>query len=177
MRPSGTVLIAVTALVVGIEAPALAHQVNVVAHKISGSQLKPNTVTGKQVKESTLATVPSARTANHVVAAKRHLLTLIDGWQNDADFAHAAAYTIDAQGFVHLEGAISSTGIVDTPFVLPPGARPRRDTYEPVLENNGYIGDIYIRSTGDVEIENANNASPGNEKNYTGLDGVTFPTH
>jgi hypothetical protein len=48
----------------------MAHQINVVAHKISGSSIAPhsiagdrlknNTVTGAQVKESTLAAVPDA---------------------------------------------------------------------------------------------------------------------
>lgn len=69
-KPSSAVAIAVVALVIGLEAPAMAHQVNVIAHEISGSSIKPhsiagnrlknNTVTGAQVKESTLAAVPDA---------------------------------------------------------------------------------------------------------------------
>jgi hypothetical protein len=63
LTSSGTVAIAAVALVIGLTAPALAHEANVVAHKISGSDLKKNSVTGKQIKESTLATVPSATNA------------------------------------------------------------------------------------------------------------------
>lgn len=63
-QPSGAVAIAVVALVIGLEAPAMAHQVRVVAHQISGSSIKANTVTGKQVKESSLGVVPKAATAD-----------------------------------------------------------------------------------------------------------------
>jgi hypothetical protein len=73
LKPSGTILVAVLALVVGLEAPAMAHQVNVIAHKLNGStiakgsipgdRLKNNEVTGKQVNEKTLSTVPSASNA------------------------------------------------------------------------------------------------------------------
>jgi hypothetical protein len=68
-KPSATVSVAVIALVIGLEAPAMAHQVRVVAAKISGSQIKPDTVTGKQVKESTLGTVPKAATATKATTA------------------------------------------------------------------------------------------------------------
>jgi hypothetical protein len=57
---AGTIAIAAAALVIGLTAPAVAHQANIAAHKISGSRLKNNSVTGKQIKESTLATVPNA---------------------------------------------------------------------------------------------------------------------
>jgi hypothetical protein len=63
---TGTVAVAAVALVIGLTAPAVAHQAKAVAHKISGSQLKKNSVTGKQIKESTLATVPKARDADRL---------------------------------------------------------------------------------------------------------------
>jgi hypothetical protein len=143
-------------------------------HKISGSSLKPNTVTGKQVKESTLGTVPRAATARKLPSPKVHNLTLISGWGNAPDFNDDAAYTIDAQGYVHLEGAISSEGLTDDPFVLPKKARPRHDTYVPVPQSGGYTGYLFIPADGVVEIASDPAASPGNEKIYTGLDGVTF---
>jgi hypothetical protein len=46
----------------------MAHQV---AHKISGSTIKPNTVTGKQVKESTLGIVPKAKLATKATTATK----------------------------------------------------------------------------------------------------------
>ncbi len=70
LGPLPTLVVAVVALIVGLATPAAAHQVNVIAHKISGSQLKPNSVTGKQVKESTLATVPSAKNATELGGKK-----------------------------------------------------------------------------------------------------------
>lgn len=179
VKPSGTVLVAVLALVIGLEAPAMAHQVKTVAHKISGSRLKSNTVTGKQIKESTLAIVPKAKTATtaqHIPPPTKHLLTLIDGWRNDADFKHDAAYTVDAQGYVHLEGAISSIGTDDTPFVLPIGARPAIDTNEPALQNNDYVGAISIPADGEVEIIDDPGVSAGNDFAFTSLDGITFST-
>jgi hypothetical protein len=63
LKPSSAVLLVVVALVIGLEAPAMAHQATVIAHKISGSELKNNSVTGRQIKESTLSTVPSAANA------------------------------------------------------------------------------------------------------------------
>jgi hypothetical protein len=57
-RVPATLVVGVIALVIGLEAPALGHAGRAVAHKISGSTIKPNTVTGKQVKESTLGIVP-----------------------------------------------------------------------------------------------------------------------
>jgi hypothetical protein len=43
-------------------------------------------VTGKQVKESTLGTVPHAVSAQRLPAAKPHNLKLINGWVIDADY-------------------------------------------------------------------------------------------
>jgi hypothetical protein len=118
-KPSGTVLLVAGALVIGMELPAMAHQVNVVAHKISGSDIKPNTVTGRQVKESTLGTVPSAKRASKLPSLKWHTLALTNGWSNFYA-KQPAAWAVDAQGVVHLRGAVTG-GSEDFPFATLPG--------------------------------------------------------
>lgn len=172
---SPTFAVAVLALTVGLAAPAAAGQV---VHKISGKQLKPNTVTGKQVKESTLSTVPRATTARHLAAPKHHELTLANGWLNDADEAEGpASYTIDAQGYVHLEGAISGVGSSSNQAItLDVAARPKHDMYVPVVQNNFYVGTLYVPVDGEVVIYNAGGAPPDNQTHYTSLDGATWPT-
>jgi hypothetical protein len=57
-RPSASMIVASAALVVALGGSASA------AVLINGHNIKPDTVTGVQVKESTLKTVPSARSAN-----------------------------------------------------------------------------------------------------------------
>lgn len=56
--PSPAMVVAVSALVIALAGTAYA------AKKISGSLIKANTVTGKQIKESTVKNVTSARTLN-----------------------------------------------------------------------------------------------------------------
>jgi hypothetical protein len=102
---------------------------------IPGNRLKDNAVTGRQINESTLATVPravlaasaaSATTAKNASSADTaarltpagefHPLTLdtANGW-TDASAAgpghvtaHPAGYYEDREGFVHLEGAVEN---------------------------------------------------------------------
>lgn len=57
-RPSPALVVATLALVVAMGGTASA------VTMINGKNIKPNTVTGKQVKESSLATVPSAKSAS-----------------------------------------------------------------------------------------------------------------
>src|SRR3954466_13291511 len=64
-------------------------------HSLSGNKLKADTVTGKQVKESSLGTVPSAASAAHAAVADRASAPALHGyaygpsWGPEATLARA----------------------------------------------------------------------------------------
>jgi hypothetical protein len=169
LKPSGTMLVAVVALVIGLEAPAMAHQVNVVAHKISGSQLKPNSVTGKQIKESSLGVVPKAAALTPLVW---HKVKLINHWTN-VNSERRAAYAIDAQGVVHLQGDIEGGDQFTAAFKLPAAARPDQSVNIPVELSALRVGDLDVESTGPVTPEDGTNPS-GTASTGTMFDGVVY---
>jgi hypothetical protein len=154
ITPPAAVLIAVTALVVGLEAPAVAHQVNVAAHKISGSTLKPNSVTGKQIKESTLGVVPKAKT---IPALKWHKLTLINSWVSVTP-SRPASYAIDAQGLVHFKGEIEDGTAFSESFILPTPAAPTATLNFPVYAGAGGLGSLDVEDNGHVVPASASGA-------------------
>lgn len=177
--PAGTLLIAVVALVLGLTAPAMAHQAKVAATKISGHDLKPNSVTGKQIKESTLGIVPKAKT---LPALKWHRIALQHGWKNISSEARPAAYAVDAQGIVHLRGAITggTTGVTDTVvFTLPKAASPPKDddVYLPVNSVGVVEGGYLLVSDGSVFTEANSLAAETAVTNYASLEGITFSAH
>ena len=73
LRPSPALVVALLALVVAVGGTAYASgKINgaaIAGHSIAGSKLKKDTLTGKQVKESGLATVPHAANADHASSA------------------------------------------------------------------------------------------------------------
>jgi hypothetical protein len=171
LKPSGTVLIAAVALVIGLEAPAAAHQV---AHKISGSDLKPNSVTGKQVKESSLAVVPEART---LPPLKWHRLVMQNGWSSVVG-DRPAAYAVDAQGIVHLRGEITggTNGTTDNvAFTLPADAAPpaTHDTTLPVAAANGFL-EYFTIIKGDFYPEAYDGPGEAAIQSSANLEGITF---
>jgi hypothetical protein len=143
ITPSGAVLLAATALVIGVEAPAMAHQV---AHKIDGSTLKSNSVTGKQIKESTLGIVPKAAA---LPALKWHKIALINSWVS-VSTKRPASWAIDAQGIVHLRGEIENGAAFHAAFVLPAAATPEVILIVPVSVNGLDNGDLDIGPSGQV---------------------------
>jgi hypothetical protein len=170
IKPSGTVLIAAIALVIGLEAPAAAHQI---AHKISGSQLKPNTVTGKQIKESTLGTVPRATRARTLPALVWHPITTFENdWDNFQNGTYLAAYAVDAQGIVRLRGAIIG-GTQEAAFKLPKKLAGAAFLEVPVQRAHG-VGEFFLNPDGTVDIS----TNPGDDNatnTLADLDGVSFP--
>ena len=64
-RPSASMIVACVALIAAVGGSAYA------ASKINGKSIKSNTVTGKQVKEKSLGTVPKAKAARTANSAKR----------------------------------------------------------------------------------------------------------
>lgn len=91
VRPSAALGLAVVALVIGLDAPAMAHQVRTVSAKITGSSIKPDTVTGKQVKESTLGVVPKAASAAKATSATTAGNSLKLGGKPASSYAAATA--------------------------------------------------------------------------------------
>jgi hypothetical protein len=174
VKPSSTVLIAVVALVIGLESPAMAHQANVAVHKIRGSELVSNSVTGKQIKESTLGVVPEAK---RLPPLKWHVITTFiasDHWVSYGSPYFPAAYALDSQGVVHFRGAIKNTlGMAGSvAFLLPTALQPTHFV-NLAFDSQGGV-------TGDLEINGANvapNAPAGGVTAvaaYTSLDGVTY---
>lgn len=182
LKPSGSVIAVAVALVIGLEAPAMAHQVADVAHRISGTtievhtlpgdRIKGNTVTGRQIAESTLATVPRART---IPALKWHDITAFkNGWSNLGGGRAAAAYAVDAQGSVHLRGAIQGTTSGTIAFTLPAAISSTRILAVPVVVD-GSFGLLSIKD-GDVLPEDGTGSPVGSAIFATSLAGVTFST-
>jgi hypothetical protein len=73
-RPTATTTLAVGALVVALSGTAVAVTAQngnklIKKHTLSGNRLHNNTITGAQVKESTLGQVPSAASADHATSA------------------------------------------------------------------------------------------------------------
>jgi hypothetical protein len=169
--PSGTVLVAAVALAIGLEAPAAAHQV---AHKISGSELKANSVTGKQVKESTLGVVPEATS---LPPLKWHKLVMQHGWESAQGYRRAA-YAVDAQGIVHFRGAIDggTHGVTDTvAFTLPANAAPpaSHDMTLPVWVAAGDV-EYFTVIKGDFYPEAGSGSGEINIAHFADLEGITY---
>jgi hypothetical protein len=179
-KPSGTVLIAAVALVIGLEAPAAAHQVaqqisgsTIKVHSIAGNRLKNNTVTGKQIKESTLGTVRRATEATKLPALVWHQVTLTNSWAATNSVYGLPEWAKDAQGIVHLRGFVSGgTGGVSA-FALPVAERPAHYADVPILTNNSQLSYLGIFSDGTV-----NPFDVGTSSVHSGvfLNGVTFST-
>jgi hypothetical protein len=99
-------------------------------HSLSGNRLKPDSVTGAQVAESSLASVPHADDATRAESLPAPAaVTLPDsaGW---VPVGAPLELRKDAAGFVHLEGATSlHAGASMLMTVLPAGDRPDRQLF------------------------------------------------
>jgi len=149
---------------------------------LSGNRLKPDTVTGRQVREGTLAEVPkaaSAGTAGRALLADR--ATVADGLapltevplQLNATWASSEPsappfHVVDGQGLVRLQGAVTRTGGSDNLITtLPPGARPIAAVYAPVVTTGFVIGAVGIAPNGEVRLQSGNTG-------FVSLDSITF---
>lgn len=120
-----------------------------------------------------MATLPTRTTANiadehvadhnalHTVYNRRDTtanpwvdVTLVNGWVNAGSGYANAGYMIDASGFVHLRGAISSgTANVDA-FVLPSGFRPATQSLTGVVSGSlsNVLSYVLITPAGAVQV-------------------------
>jgi hypothetical protein len=140
---------------------------------LSGNRLRLDTVTGKEVAEGKLGTVPKARLATHLPKLVWHTLTLANGWQNYNGSVRLPAWAIDAQGVVHLRGAIYQPSPGDVTFAqLPVAARPQVTVYLATDMVNASPGRIDISSDGTMQADYYNVALDA--QSFTNLDGVTY---
>jgi hypothetical protein len=185
-------LIVAGIVVVGLAAPAAGHEAShlikgssIAKHSIPGNRLENNAVTGAQIKESTLGTVPKATRATKLPALVWHVAALKNGWQTTNTSTNRdgpASYALDAQGVVHLKGGVglSPAPIGGTPntivFTLPVGMRPEHFMTISVPQVSDTTGELIIAPTGIVTVEDDEQMQSSGAQ-YTSLDGVTFPTN
>jgi hypothetical protein len=138
-------------------------------HSLSGNRLKPDSVTGAQLSESTLGTVPHAAVADSLPAPALQPLTAGGLWTVGTDRALGARK--DAAGFVHLEGDIGLHQISNNTVMttLPPGDRPAATSYFTVSTGTGGAtpGVVRVSNNGDVAFVSGTDS-------YVALDSIEF---
>jgi hypothetical protein len=201
LLPSPAMVVACVALLVALGGTGYA------ATKINGktlkdrsvpsAKLKRDSVSGSEIREATLQTVPraaSAGQADHAALADAAAraenagradsaataadlpdltfenLTLEHGWTTYLETRPPAA-ALDAQGIVHLRGGMSD-GSSPIVFTLPAQLRPATNVYVPVDLVNGHPGRLSIDPDGTVVVVAANGFTDA--KAFTSLEGVTF---
>lgn len=106
-------------------------------------------------------------------------LNLKNGWSSFGGSLTPAA-ALDAQGVVHLRGAIAQ-GIADGDNFaqLPTAFRPNQDVFMPVATGNHNLGRLNVEPNGEMTVEpDAGGTVPADaHKNFTSLDGVTYEGH
>jgi hypothetical protein len=99
-------------------------------------------------------------------------LTLKNGWvKYGSGTASPAVRKIS--GIVHLEGAVTTKGINQVPFILPAGDRPPLRIFVPIDLCGATNGDLFIQPDGSVTVD-AEGGNWGNAQCFTSLDGVSF---
>jgi hypothetical protein len=101
-------------------------------------------------------------------------LTLIDGW-GSASGAYQAAAALDAQGIVHLRGAVAqgiSSG--DTFTVMPPAFRPDETVVLPIGVVAANQGQLVISSSGEATLSVEQGGPATGHKLFSSLDGVSY---
>ena len=181
MRPRSpaTTVLAVVALVVALcgtsfagYAAGKAEGDSVIKKRsLSGNRLKADTLTGKQVQESSLGAVPRATAADRagladtVPAPAFHPLALgpdiVPNSQN-----RPPGWRKDASGFVHLEGAVGFDAAQEVIATLPPEARPAaRATF--LVNQQGGPAIVQVQADGVLGLGDGNT-------NTLALDAISF---
>ena len=143
---------------------------------LSGNRLRHNTVTGYEINESTLGTVPKAARANALPALVWHPFTFVNGWRNVfPGTARPAGWAIDAQGIVHFRGLVGASSQNCSPTfatiptsVLPPDL----EVNVPIFAIDAGVARLSVSTTGTVAIYGGATAACGDNN----LEGVTFTT-
>jgi hypothetical protein len=101
-------------------------------------------------------------------------LTLINGWSSNSG-SYTAAAALDAQGIVHLRGAVAQ-GIAssDTFAVLPGPLRPDESVSLVIDIVAGNQGRLSISPNGEATLAPEQGGPPTGHKLFSSLDGVTY---
>jgi hypothetical protein len=174
-------LLATGGLVVGLALPAAAHEASslingksIAVRSLPGDRLKNNTLTGKQIKESTLGTVPKAK---HLPALVWHRLTLKNGWVSGSIATpgyRAPAYAVDAQGLVHFRGTMAGGNAGTVAFTLPKALRPKKGLFisSPMLASGAKEALLTITATG--AMPGPGDASSTDVTDLSILEGIVY---
>ncbi|CAN5514278.1 hypothetical protein BH11ACT8_BH11ACT8_16320 [soil metagenome] len=167
---------------------------------LSGNRLRPDTVTGPKIKESTLGKVPRAARADHATSAghatsadsaanaayaseavaaetaydvvdptRQSLYNYGNGWVSDSlyDTNPLGSY-LDAEHFVHLQGAMTRTsGSATVLGTLAGGHRPPGNLYLPVYTTSQSVGTLLISPDGNMTLLSGNSS-------FVSLEGIVF---
>jgi hypothetical protein len=139
-------------------------------HSLSANRLKADTVTGAEVAESSLGTVPRAAAVDSLPAPSPLAgLVLGTGWASVPDAGtRPVGYRKDALGVVHLQGAVQrSSGTNDVIGQLPPGFRPAGKIFLLALAN----GDS---ATLEIDPDGAVRWFGGGSELFISLEAITF---
>lgn len=100
-----------------------------------------------------------------------------NSWTNYGSGYQGAAYWMDSNYVVHLEGLIKggtiSTGTTGVAFTLPAGFLPLNTRLIGTYFSTNAIGRIQLANTGDISIYST---ETGGSNGYVTLEGITFPT-
>jgi len=150
-------------------------------HSLSGNRLHTNTVTGAQVRESSLGTVPravsaataaTAATAHALVPMTWHPFTLLNGWKSYVTI-HPPAWAVDAQGTVHLRGSLDRPSGASDVFADVPSAIATPTTiYVTADMVDATTGRIDIVPGFGFEVQESDNDLDATA--FTSLDGITY---
>jgi hypothetical protein len=123
------------------------------------------------------AALPGQNTVNNgdVKDLRYRNLDLKNGWSAYGSNNYSPAAALDAQGIVHLRGAIAQ-GIADgNNFArLQRAFRPDKDVYLPVDMTNANQGRVIILQSGQASATAEAGGSQSNAQLFTSLDGVTY---
>jgi len=181
MTTSSILVAAVVGLIVGLALPAagrtasqLINGASIKEHSIAGNRLEHNTITGKQVKESSLGIVPRARTLSPLVW---HPITPINGWADGhigTPSYRSPAYAVDAQGLVHFRGTLDGGGSGTVAFTLPKADLPKPGIVVdcPMMASGGKGAVLMFTSKG--AAPSPGDASSEDISDLSILDGVTL---
>jgi hypothetical protein len=169
---AGVVLALGATATAGYAASKVKGDATIKKHSLSGNRLKSDTVTGVEVVEASLGTVPRAASVDAVPApTPRAELVLGTGWTGIGPVSEtrAVGYRKDAGGVVHLQGAVGRTsGTNDVISQLPPGFRPAGKVYLLAFANGGTTAAL------EVDPDGALRYFGGGQETFISLEDVSF---
>ena len=118
--------------------------------------------------------VDGAVTGTEVANLVWHPLNLMNGWENYNGTKRPPAWALDAQGIVHLRGAIDQGGAPGSMVFsrLPTSVRPSVNLWLTTVLLNAAPGRIDIYENGDMQAESP--SGDADAEAFTNLDGVTW---